>query len=302
MCRLIQKEREHVKRYMLKRDRTNSSLVALTVENVARAEAMIASNFIYARAANPNAQPVVNGGNAEYIGSTAFWMTHLNQALRSRTHSADGYFLREIIAGAIAAIDNENSTRLTTNGVGRIRVWETICGFIDTQGTTVFRSCLRERRFDLFHLIAQRIEPESLTSRRRLNRQYRQTFAEHPWLFKEIKASEEDKEYTPRQNPSFASKFCHYAAFWLFKGQCAQDGYSIYDTIVREALPGYLERYGIPEIPSDDLKNYETYCQAIDAIRDQVAQTRGGKLISRNGFDHLLWYFHKTPLDNETED
>ena len=37
-----------------------------------------------------------------------------------------------------------------------------------------------------------------------------------------------------------------------------------------------------------DYKNYEEYMKVIDELR-----TKHGENISRNGFDHLLWSYHK---------
>jgi len=45
----------------------------------------------------------------------------------------------------------------------------------------------------------------------------------------------------PRENKSFASKFCHYACFYLFEGMDEQDNYSIYDSILKNALPLYID-------------------------------------------------------------
>ncbi len=89
-----------------------------------------------------------------------------------------------------------------------------------------------------------------------------------------------------RTNLSFASKFCHYACFIIFQGTKYQDNYSIYDSVLKSVLPMYLDYYGILE--KYDLKYYKDYRQAIDRIREHLEVP-----ISRNGFDHLLWYYHK---------
>ncbi len=68
-------------------------------------------------------------------------------------------------------------------------------------------------------------------------------------------------ERRARTNPSFASKFCHYAWFYIFEGTEHQDNYLIYNGILKAVLPLYLEYFGI----------------------DQK-------------FDHLLWYYHKGRL------
>lgn len=48
----------------------------------------------------------------------------------------------------------------------------------------------------------------------------------------------------------------------------------------------YLEYYQIKD--KFDLNDYRQYRQAVDKVRES-----SGNKISRNGFDHLLWYYHK---------
>ena len=59
----------------------------------------------------------------------------------------------------------------------------------------------------------------------------------------------------------------------------------IYDSILKKVLPRYLDYY---ELKRYDLDDYAQYREAVDAIREA-----SGVEISRNGFDHLLWYYHK---------
>ena len=92
-----------------------------------------------------------------------------------------------------------------------------------------------------------------------------------------------------RTNPSFASKFCHYACFYVFEGTKYQDNYSIYDSILKTVLPFYLEYFGIEQ--SYNLNEYGDYRMAVDSVREN-----SGIEISRNGFDYLLWYYHKGRL------
>lgn len=56
---------------------------------------------------------------------------------------------------------------------------------------------------------------------------------------------------------AFASKFCHYAAFWLFKGMDAADNYSIFDSIVSGALVDYARKYGVDDTMID---KFERLC------------------------------------------
>ena len=101
-----------------------------------------------------------------------------------------------------------------------------------------------------------------------------------------------------RENYAFATKFCHYACLYLLRGLQEEDNYSIYDEILGASLVAYAEEYGIfknkkgDSYTQDDFKNYAIYGAVIDKIREKVA-AQTGYLISRNGFDHLLWYYHK---------
>jgi len=101
-----------------------------------------------------------------------------------------------------------------------------------------------------------------------------------------------------RRNVSFASKFCHFSCFYIFKGEEAQDNFSIYDGVVARALPAYLDYYKEKLLDKKiDLKtikkkikdkSYKEYSNAIDDIIEA-----SGSKISRNGFDHLVWYYFK---------
>lgn len=92
-----------------------------------------------------------------------------------------------------------------------------------------------------------------------------------------------------KKNKSFASKFCSFWCYYVYEGMPEQDNYSRYDSIVRKYLPKYLKYFEIKEV--FDLDNYESYCRAIDAILGGLKQK--GVEISRNAFDHLIWYYHK---------
>ena len=323
MSKLIQSEKNLSEKYELKRDDSDERLVALTPDNVARVEAMIRNDSAYLRAAKSENAPKTkktrkddkpNGikkGDVllDGIGSSAFWMGLLKSAADKGLgiDSTDGvkgvdgraYSLREIIAGAIAAIDGENSTHQNTNGVGRMRAWVSICDFIRDNGMNGLLKCLRKKSFDLFDKIdaPENAPPCPLPKRIRRNKSERKAFVNNPWLFDAIKASENDSEFQSHGSASFASKFCHYAAFYIFQGEEAQDNFPIFDGVLQEALPKYLERYGLP---AEGLDDYRSFCDAIDNLRDKAEITYGAR-ISRNGVDHLLWYFHKGRLDELKE-
>lgn len=73
----------------------------------------------------------------------------------------------------------------------------------------------------------------------------------------------------------------------MFEGEKEQDNYSIYDSVLKNVLPTYAEYYSI-NINKNDLEDYITYSDIIERILKKT-----GNKISKNGFDHLLWYYHK---------
>ena len=103
----------------------------------------------------------------------------------------------------------------------------------------------------------------------------------------EIIAKKTSAAIRARENKSFASKFCHYACFYLFEGKREQDNYSIYDSILKSALPLYIDYYGI-DVKKQELEDYAIYSETIERIIQKT-----GNMISKNGFDHLLWYYYK---------
>ena len=105
-------------------------------------------------------------------------------------------------------------------------------------------------------------------------------------LVKPVNVSTKNGTYK-RCNISFASKFCHYLCFWLFEGKPEADNYSIYDNIVKKQLSRYAEKYNI-KYQEESLEDYSYYCTIINQIL-----SKSGNKISRNGFDHLLWYYYK---------
>ena len=230
---------------------SGTTLAKITRDNVAIVEAMIRNDSAYIRVNDPSAGPKYNrSGKQTYGGSSAYWMTKLKRCLNNKGDCAD-YSYEEIIRGAVEAIDRENSTNLNADSCGREEI--------------IKRILKREKRELLTCLSQPEYEDMKLVR---------------------IIAKVTSAEKRARTNLSFASKFCHYACFFLFDGMESQDNYSIYDSILRNVLPNYLEYYGIKE--QFDLADYKQYQQAIDRIREA-----SGIEISRNGFDHLLWYYHK---------
>lgn len=193
------------------------------------------------------------GPTDKYAGSSAYWM---NQLKRELLDGDTTYTHEKIIEEAVNAVDRENSTHLNSDKCGREEITRRIC---DIPGDILLK-CLKDPEYDDMYLIR---EISRITS----------------------------AEKKARKNLSFASKFCHYACFFIFEGTEYQDNYSIYDSILKAVLPKYLEYYSI-DPKRFDLNHYSQYRKAVDAIR-QASNIP----ISRNGFDHLLWYFHKGRMD-----
>ena len=227
------------------------TLAKLTRDNVAIVEAMIRNDSAYIHSTDVSAGPVYNGkGEVKYGGSSAYWMTLLKSVLLDEG-SCNSYTYEEIIKGAVESVDRENSTHLNADKCGRQEITERIYRFDRNE----IINCLKDPDYNDMALIR---EIARITS----------------------------AEERARSNPSFASKFCHYACFYVFEGTEYQDNYSIYDRILKTVLPLYLRYYKITQ--KYDLSDYKDYRQAVDSIREA-----SGIEISRNGFDHLLWYYHK---------
>jgi hypothetical protein len=107
-----------------------------------------------------------------------------------------------------------------------------------------------------------------------------------------------------RNNFSFASKFCTYMCQGAFTGTNNQDNYSIFDTILSNALPYYAwvylgKNYAVKgksiirkTYAEKGKTNYAGYQKLIDDIRD-ASEKIYSYPISRRDLDHLLWYYFK---------
>lgn len=247
----IQKELQAAQQKMLKEIQyKDHSLARLTADNVAMAEAMYRCDSSYRNSSDPNAVPLYGkNGQLKYGGSSAYWMTQLKNFLFEE--SPMDYSFTEIVRCAVEAVDRENSTHLNADKCGRAEIEERILAF----GRDELIKCLKDPEYEDMKLVREIARKTSAKSR-------------------------------ARTNISFASKFCHYACYFIFEGTEYQDNYPIYDRVLKRALPLYLDYYGGDE--SYNLNDYRQYRNAIDTIRDA-----SGIEISRNGLDHLLWYYHK---------
>ncbi len=185
-----------------------------------------------------------------------YWLDKMGKYLKGEIKKPD---FETIVENAVNKIDTENSTHLNADGVGREQISKRIQEYEKTL-LGVLKN--RDDGFKFIEYLSKRTEPESGSQKR------------------------------GRCNISFASKFCHYACFYIFAGEDAQDNFSIYDSVVAKVLPYYLNHYRkqikLKKEYDSSSKDYEAYSEAIDAVIEA-----SDSQISRYGFDHLLWYYFK---------
>ena len=215
----------------------DNKLVELTLENVAKVEAMIRTDSNYRISEDdPEKSP--------------YWILEMEKLLKGEHCDYDK---DHVVKQIVNLLNKENSTHLNTDGVGLDEMPKRILQNWDN----ILESLrIRERGMKLIKDLSDKTNPKPGKK--------------------------------GRSNISFASKFCHFSCFYIFKGEEAQDNFSIYDGVVAKALPKYLDYYSLNDKFKVQDKIYEEYSKAIDAI----IQASGSE-ISRNGFDHLVWYYYK---------
>ncbi|MBE5845141.1 MAG: hypothetical protein E7302_13375 [Butyrivibrio sp.] len=242
---LIEEEISKSEAYILKPNCNCPDLVELSVDNVARVEAIICNDSRFVK--------ISDKGN---LNSSAFSIIEFKKAWESKDYNKCSNLIDQIVE----RIDSENGTHLNADGVGR----KEITGRIKNLGMDRLIEELKnpeKNNYELITVIRKATHPKE--------------------------KSNSGKKYRPRKNISFASKFCHYMCFYLFEGKAEQDNYSIYDSVVASALPKYQNFYKCDMALKKKDFNYVDYIRTIDGIIE-----KSGSNISRNGFDHLLWYYH----------
>lgn len=271
----IFEEKKRARDFVLTEDKIDKKLVMLSIDNVAKVEAMISIDSSYARGADSTAKPENNKNNG-YKGSSAYWFSKFKDEYKNlndddelekiNNNKVQEHVEEDIILELVSAIDRENSTHLNSDGIGRREISDRIKKYTKKRFFELLKNA--DRNFELYLELAK------------------------------ITTYSIEKNKKHRKNPSFASKFCHYACFYLFENEL-KDNYSIYDRILREILPYYAKRYKIEinkedlnKIKNNEIDGYPVYCKIVDNIIDN-ADAENSEKISRNGFDHLLWYYHK---------
>lgn len=262
----------------------DSETVKISIENVAKVEAMISYDSKYYRSGNELSAPddkwikefknvfTPMADYKGYRGSSAFWLKRISDFYYSGPTyelfadiSSNPDYFRFLIFNAVCAIDSENSTHLNADTVGREQLTDRI---VLHQSDLI--SLLKDTSdYPLIEILSKSTDPQGKT----------------------YKKSGKDVPFSPRNNFSFATKFCHYACFFLFEDhECEnRDLYSIYDNVVVTALK---EQYGFVDITeTTDPVNF-CYARKYKHYQQKVDEIRNGQ-VSRNGFDHLMWYYYK---------
>lgn len=184
--------------------------------------------------------------------SATYWLRELSKVLSGKksTHKYE-----EIIQECVNGVDRTNSTHINADGVGREELAQRICK-LSKETLVEYLKNPRKEHYKLIEILSQPTHPK-------------------------------DSKHYARKNYSFATKFCHYAAFYVFENDEEQDNFSIYDSVVAKNIKPYAKYYGLKVSPNIG-SNYDAFISLVDGIIQ-----KSGKEISRNGFDHLLWYFHK---------
>lgn len=217
--------------------------------------------------------------NAAKIGARILLNPRYERTLDETNENSTRFFINQLKEGQmlynkdnietiIRRINSENSTRMSDGEM--VEIAHRIVGLATTKEELI--TFLKNKDYSLIDAIA-----------------------------KNIKTQTKGKKERNRVNFSFATKFYHYMSFYLFEGEKEyQDNYSIYDNIVIDIIPDYASFFNIEcelkpfnkkraILPSEYYKKYQ------DLIGDILK--KNGNRITRNAFDHIMWYYTKTKKD-----
>lgn len=282
----------------------SATLVKITFENVAIIEAMISYDSKYSRNSDPRSipdkkwikefkdklnmtsdapEPLGPDSPASleynfngYRGSSAFWMHRLGEyygydygdefEIFDSIKDCPWYY-RFLVYNAVCAVDAENSTHINADKVGRKELTDRIVEKKDN----LLKDLKNTKDYPLIRILSEETNPKDMAG----------------------------NTNPARKNFSFATKFCHYACIYMFENKDVEyrDSYSIYDNIVSNALKTYYD-YEESQPQKNNSENgeffvekYRNYQEYIDKLRTKAAN--GSSPVSRNGFDHLLWFYYK---------
>ena len=143
--------------------------------------------------------------NSRYAGqnnkSTTIWLKKFANALKGE-HTQEDY--RKIVFEVVSGIDRTNSTHINADGVGREELTERIVN-IDKNLLFEYLKSPEKDNYKLIEILSEKTH-----------------------------SAPANPNMHARRNYSFATKFCHYAAFYLFEDEVEQDNFSIYDNVVAQ--------------------------------------------------------------------
>ena len=223
----------------------------------------------------------------KYLGSTKYWFEKLNKLIdkditekieieyytsskKNKTKTVD-VSLGYVIFKTVCCVDNDNSTHLNSDSIGR-----RLLAYRIFQMRDELMNKLKQSNYSIINELSERIKEDE----------------------KNIL-----EKGTSNYHISFASKWCHNACYYMLEDKY-KDNFSKVDSVVKEALKMFEEDLKVKGLNFDILRdntkkdnrtsnekigeNYGEYIKIIDAVR-----TMSDDPISRNGLDHLLWYSYK---------
>ena len=242
----------------------------------------------------------------KFCGSTKWWVDELDGC-------EDKNYFKILIAGLIHNIDRTNSTHLNAR-------------------TKDEKTDEPQGRKNIYKKIMEKLEGkediENLKDELEGIKDIKNKSKDEELLIGKI-AKKDDKYKNDKFNLSFATKFCHYLSWYLFNKEEDKNMYAIYDSVVAETLPlyiEYIEKYQKEDQKKDDIKDirekryshdnssiksflkeppfkkeqddekailkfYATYMEIIDKVIEKGCE--GSPKITRRQFDHLVWYSNK---------
>lgn len=272
---LIENEIQNSQKYNLTK---TGELIDLTEDNVAKVEAMIRYDSTYKNSSNPKLAPIIiqkkgsNKKKIKYKGSTAYHIEQLSNYWNNKA-TIDKEEYRNLIQNIIEAIDRDNSTHINSDSVGIEQLTNIVCQYDKTKLLELLKN--PKPNYELITKLSQKTTPPVSYGKNKNGKNY----LKHP----------------ARKNFSFATKFCHYMAAKFFKGEEQADNFSIYDNVLNEAVRKYKDDIDPNSIHKKKLVFDGQYVIYINFIDDIIKEHECK--ISRNGFDHLLWYSYKGDIE-----
>lgn len=239
--------------YMIKRDCTDNRLVELSLDNVAKVEAIMRASFAWS--SDKLAAPT-----ATYHGSLPYWMAQF----RSYSNGEETPYTYEyILENCINAVDRENSTHLNADHCGREIVKHRLLSLGDDKALVTM---LKDSTYPLIGIIAARTTTEK---RGRVNFSFASKFCHYLCFY--LFEGEPEQDMYSIYDTVLSENLIKYAKH--------------YGVTINGAIP---TRKLLTPNEENLSESYSIYQKMIADII-----TASGNLISRNGLDHLLWFSHK---------